>query len=70
MTLASSSENTKPPIAMYYICSLTIITCTRLATFSTNSLKLHHIYWNIYIGIINVFCIVIEKLVGEALKLV
>ena len=64
MTLASSDKNTKSHILMYYTCSLTIITCTRLATCSTNSLKLHHIYWNIYAGIIDVFCIAIEKL-GE-----
>ena len=64
MTLASSSKNTQPPIATYYTCSLMMITCTRLFV-PTNSLKLHHIYWNIYVGIIDVFYIVIEKLVGE-----
>ena len=50
---------------MYYACSLTIITCTRLLG-STNSLKLHHIYWNMYVGIIDVLCILIEKLVGSS----
>ena len=65
MTLASSDKNTKSHILMYYTCSLTIITCNRLSTCSTNSLKLHHIYWNIYVGIIDAFCIAIEKLVCE-----
>ena len=51
---------------MYYTCSLATITCTRLSTCSTNSLNYTiYIYWNIYFGIIDAFCIAIEKLVGE-----
>ena len=58
MTLASSNKNTKPPIAMYYTCSLIwMITCTRLLVLQ--------IHWNIYVVIIDVFCIVIKKLVGK-----
>ena len=65
MTLASSSKDTKPPIAMYYICSLTIITCTRLLV-----LQIHcnyTIYWNIYVGIIDAVGIVIQKVVEDSL---
>ena len=34
---------------------------------STSSLKVYYIYWNtgIYVGIFDVFCVVIEKLVGK-----
>ena len=37
-------------------------------TYSTNSLKLHHNYWNICWNYFDVFCIIIEKLVVEGLE--